>query len=86
MTLCLRRRDLHWRDLSDEIVVLDGQKSVYLAVQGSGAKLWRLLSDCTTRDSLIETLVRTYGIDAKRAGDDVDAFLATLSDRGLLSI
>ena len=85
MTLCLREQDLDWREIDDEIVALDAQGAVYLAVQGSGAVLWRLLAGSTTRDSLVDALVDTYEIDAARAGDDVDEFLATLNQRGLLT-
>ena len=84
MTLSLREQDLDWRDIDDEIVALDAQGSVYLAVRGSGAVLWRLLANPTTRESLVETLVETYDIDSATARDDVDEFLATLSERGLL--
>lgn len=85
MTLCLRKQDLDWRDIDDEIVALDAQGAVYLAIQGSGAFLWRLLADATTRGRLVEALVETYDIDEARAGDDVDEFLVTLSERGLLA-
>jgi hypothetical protein len=85
MTLSLREQDLDWREIADEIVALDGQGGEYLAVRGSGAILWRLLAQSTTRDGLIQALVETYGIDATLAGDDVNEFLATLSDRGLLN-
>lgn len=85
MTLCLRRDDLDWREIGDEIVVLDARSAVYLAVGGAGALLWRLLADATTRECLVETLVATYRIDPNHAGADVDEFLATLSRHGLLS-
>ena len=85
MTLCLRKYDLDWREIDDEIVALDTRDAVYLAVQGSGALVWRLLAESTTKDNLIEALVEKYGIDSTRATADVDAFLATLSDRGLLT-
>ena len=85
MTICLRKQDLDWRDIDDEIVALDTQGAVYLAVQGSGALLWRLLGDTTTRDRLVDALVKTYDIDEARAADDVDEFLVTLSERGLLA-
>ena len=84
MTLCLREQDLDWRDIDDEIVALDAQGAVYLAVQGSGAVLWRLLAHSTTRERLVEALVETYDVDSASAGDDVDEFLETLSKRGLL--
>lgn len=85
MTLCLREQDLDWRDTVDEIVALDAQGAVCLAVQGSGALLWRLLAATTTRDGLVEALVETYDIDVARAAGDVDVFLSTLSERGLLA-
>lgn len=85
MTLCLRKDDLDWREIDDEIVVLDTRDAVYLSVQGSGALVWRLLAESATKDSLIEALVKKYGIDSTRATADVDAFLATLNDRGLLA-
>jgi Coenzyme PQQ synthesis protein D (PqqD) len=85
MTLRLREQDLDWRDLDDEIVALDAEAAVYLAVQGSGALLWRLLAASTTRNGMVESLVDTYELDAAGAGDDVDEFLAMLRERGLLS-
>jgi hypothetical protein len=85
MTRSLRRQDLDWRDIQDEIVVLDTRSGVYLCLQGSGALLWRLLGESTTRDALVEALVGTYDIDPTRAGEDVDEFLATLDERGLLA-
>jgi hypothetical protein len=81
----LRTDDLDWREIDDEIVALDTRDSVYLAVQGSGALVWRLLAESTTRGRLVEALVERYGIDSTRATVDVDAFLATLNDRGLLA-
>jgi hypothetical protein len=83
--LRLRRHDLDWRDIDDEIVALDGQSAVYLALDGSGALLWRLLAASTTRHDLIEALVSTYGIDASRAAADVEDFLSNLDERRLLS-
>jgi len=85
VTLCLRKKDLEWRDIDDEIVALDTQGSVYLAVHGAGAFLWRRLADSSTREALVQALVETYEIEPARAGDDVDDFLATLNERGLLA-
>ena len=85
MSLCLRKYDLDWRDIDDEIVALDGRDSVYLSLQGAGALVWRLLAESTSRDVLIQALVATYGIGSERAANDVDHFLAELDERGLLS-
>ncbi len=85
MTLCLRERDLEWREIDDEIVALDGRDGVYLSVHGAGALVWRLLADAATREGLVDALVERYQIDSARAGQDVDSFLSTLSERGLLT-
>jgi hypothetical protein len=85
VTLSLREHGLDWREIGEEIVVLDGRAAVYLALRGSGALLWRLLADSTTRAGLVEGVVDTYGIDVTRAAADVDAFVATLTERGLLA-
>ena len=84
-TVRLRELELDWREIDDEVVALDGKGAVYLAVKGSGAVLWRLLAGSTTREGLVDALVETYGIDGKRAAADVDEFLATLHEQGLLS-
>jgi len=86
MTLRLREEDLDWREIDGEIVALDAQAAVYLALQGSGAVLWRRLADATTRDGLVDALVDTYGIAATRAAEDVDEFLKMLNERGLLTL
>jgi hypothetical protein len=85
MTLCLRERDLDWREIDNEIVALDGQGSVYFSVSGSAAIVWRLLAGSTNRDHLITALTERYGIHPDQATGDVDAFLAELSERGLLA-
>ncbi|MGO9907268.1 MAG: PqqD family protein [Solirubrobacteraceae bacterium] len=80
----LREQDLEWREIDDEIVVLDERNAAYLAVSGSGILIWHMLSERTDREALIAALVDTYDVDHTCAGEDVDAFLAALADRGLL--
>lgn len=85
MTLQLREQDLEWREIDDEIIVLDARNAAYLAVSGSGIVIWNLLSERTDREALIQALVETYDIDDTRAGEDVEAFLSELADRDLLA-
>ncbi len=82
--LKLRTEDLEWRQIDDEIVVLDARCAEYLAIEGSAVVLWRALETGASRPELVDSLVRRYGIDAQRAGADVDAFVDDLSKRELL--
>jgi len=85
MTLRLRTEELSWRQIDEEIVALDGRKSDYLAINGSGALLWPLLVEGATSEQLVSALVNSYGIDESRAAADTEAFVSSLSDQGLLS-
>jgi hypothetical protein len=83
--LTLRKDDLHWREVDDEIVALEERDAVYLASNRSGGLLWRMLAHGATRDELIDALVDAYGIDADAAATDVDRFLEQVREAGLLA-
>lgn len=82
----LRLRDaaVSWREIDDEVVVLDLVRSEYLSVNASGAVLWTLLAEGTTHAALVDALVERFGVDRPRAAADVDAFLARARERRLL--
>jgi Coenzyme PQQ synthesis protein D (PqqD) len=82
--LRLREEGLKWREIDGEMVAVDVRTSTYLSANPSGMALWEPLSEGTSRDALVETLVETFGIDRERAGADVDAFIGELRARDLL--
>jgi coenzyme PQQ synthesis protein D (PqqD) len=82
--LRLREDELSWRRIDTEIVAVDAANSVYLGANESGAVLWALLVEGTTRAELATALQERYGIDRARAEADVDAFIGSLENRGLL--
>ena len=51
----------------------------------TGKFLWTLLTEETTRDALVDALAAEYEIDRTIAERDVDAFLATLREFGVLA-
>ncbi len=82
--LGLRPQALDWRVIDDEIVMLDGQQSQYLATNASGTLLWQMLHKGATRGQLVDLLVSRYAIDEEQAGSDIDVFLDELRARELL--
>ena len=80
----LRREALLWQQVGDQVVVLDADRSVYLAVNETGALIWQALADGCPTDQLTQILVERYGIDADRAAADVHRFVVDLDARGLL--
>lgn len=84
MTLKLRDDRVRWREIDEDVVAVDIDRSTYLSTNGSGALLWLELAQGTTRDQLVERLAQAYLIDSERAEADVDAFLSDLNGQGLL--
>jgi hypothetical protein len=83
--LILRKDDLHWREVDDEIVALEARGATYLAANSSGRLLWRLLACGATSDELAAALVDAYGIDAAAATADADRFVQQVREAGLLA-
>ena len=81
----LRGEDLEWREVEGEIVGLDLRGSTYFALNGTASALWPSLSEGATRDELVSRLRSAFDLDQAAAGRDVDAFLESLRERGLLA-
>ena len=56
-----------------------------LKLNESGKFLWEHLAENTTREALIAALLAEYEVEEARAAADVDAFLATLGELGVLA-
>jgi Coenzyme PQQ synthesis protein D (PqqD) len=78
------REGLTWREIDGEVVAVDAVKSTYLSANAAGSMLWDALSREATRDTLADGLVERFGIERKRALEDVDRFLDELRSEGLL--
>lgn len=81
----LRDSGLSSRTVGGEVVVLDIESSRYLTISGSGVLLFELLREEHDRDELVAAVLATFEVDEDTACRDVDAFIADLSDAGLLS-
>jgi hypothetical protein len=84
-TLRLRPGSVEWREVEGEIVAVDVQTSEYLAINRTGAVLWRALDAGATADQLTERLVDGFDVERAAARRDVNEFVALLAARGLLA-
>jgi hypothetical protein len=82
--LRIRPGVLEWRELEQEVVAVDTRRSVYMAVNRSGAVLWPALLEGTTHDELVDRLVESYGLNRDTAERDVATFLRSLDEQDLL--
>lgn len=64
--------------------MLDLLRSRYLVVAGTGEAIWQDLVDGTNADDLVRSLCASFDVDADVARQDVESFVAQLSEHGLL--
>jgi hypothetical protein len=83
----LRRKEdsgLVWRGFEDEVLALDTDRSIYLRLNKSGTLLWERLETGATRSELIAALTEAFAVEAEQAAADVDDFVSSCRERGLI--
>jgi phosphoserine phosphatase len=80
----VRTQNLSWRQVGDEVVILDLDDTVYLTLNPSGAILWEALAEGATETELVEKLTGAFGISEDQAHTDLEAFLDRCRQEKLL--
>ena len=75
---------VHYRDLHDEIVLLDSRSDAYLGLNPSAAIVWSTLAGGHSTGQAAAALVERFGISATVAERDVATLITDLERRGLL--
>ena len=85
MTLVTRNSELISATVDDDLVMMSMAKGEYYGISGVGARIWELLAEPTTLDSVIDTICAEYEVDSQVCRADVEEFVTRLSDLGLVS-
>ena len=80
----IREESVAWRQVGDDVVVLDIERTAYLGVNRTGAVIWLALSSGATHQELVSLVMKRFRVDQDRATQDVEAFVDDLFARGLL--
>ena len=75
--------------IGDEYIVVPTDDEItdfgaMISLNETGAFLWILLGEETTREALCENLLKEYNVDKKTAEEDVDEFINILKEKNLL--
>jgi hypothetical protein len=73
-----------WRVLDDGVVVVSPQQGQVRVLNQVGTTVWGLIDGRRTVADLAAALTEQYNVSPEEAGRDLRAFLAELTDRGLL--
>ena len=74
-----------WREIGEEVIILDVPTATYLNLNGSARALWKRLDAGATPVELADELVAKFGIPQEQAAHDVEGFLEALQEWSLLS-
>lgn len=84
-----RSADFLLRDVAGTLVVVPVGAAVsgfpgMITLNPTGAYIWELLEQEQTVDSLVEAITARYDVDAKKAREDVEAFVERLQSTGAI--
>ena len=81
--------DFILRQVMDYYIILGIGSDAYqpneiMSLNETGAFLWNLLKDGAETKDLVDSLVKEYDVEEQTAAKDVDEFLSSLRERGLI--
>lgn len=82
----VRSEDLSWREVGEELIVLDQRSSTYLGINSSGVAMWARLVTGATLDQLAAVLTDMFGLPEERARADAQSFLQACKDREFVKV
>lgn len=74
-----------WRVVDGEAVIVHADSSAYYGLNSTGTFIWEAIATAPlAAEEIAARLGERYGLEGHAARADVDAFLASLGDEGLL--
>jgi hypothetical protein len=70
---------------ADGLILLDVDGGLVLSSNLVGARIWQLIEQQRTPREIAQQLAGDYAVPVERARQDVDAFVADLTSRGLVA-
>jgi PqqD family protein of HPr-rel-A system len=78
--------DLPFRTLGEETVVVNTRTREVHVLNGTGARIWTLLSPARSLADLVEALEGEFELDPQTAAQEVATFVGDLVDKGLVAV
>ena len=83
------QKDFVLREIAGDYVIIPTGKTVLtfnglITVNEVGADLWKMLQTEVTFDDLLKGILETYDVDEETAREDIQEFLNTLIEGGIL--
>jgi hypothetical protein len=85
-TVLQRRKDLLFNEVDGEIIILSIDNGKYIGLNKIGSRIWALLENSTTIETLINKLIKEYHVSAENCFNDIKSFINQLLNYKLIDI
>ena len=79
-------KDVIWRELGGEVVMLDLASQHYFGLTGSGSEMWQLIAQHGSADSVIDCMLAKYDVDPANLRADFEKLVDQLAAKGMLRV
>jgi len=74
-----------FRPVGDELVLLDSRSGTYYGLDPTGVRVWQLIAEGISLGVIVETMLGEFDVTRERLEADVEALIAELEKRGLVT-
>lgn len=85
-TLLQRNTALTSAEIDGDVVLMCPESGKYYSLAGPARRIWELLAEPTTPDSLYSTLLHEYAVPTETCRNDTDGFLKEMQERKLVCV
>ena len=78
--------DVMFRKVGDESVLLNLKSESYLGLDPMGTRIWTLLAPGASIQSVFDTLLAEYDVDASLLREDLQEFIGKLLENELIEV
>jgi hypothetical protein len=75
-----------WRDLGEDVVILNVETGVYFGLDGSGGQIWRELVEHGSLEKTLESLKQQFNAEPDELRRDLDDLVEQLVQKGLVRL
>lgn len=76
--------EVMYRTVGDEAVLLNSKKQSYFGLDPVGARMWLVLNESGSIQAAFDSLLAEYNVSAPQLQKDLEAFIETLVEQGLV--
>ena len=75
---------VHYNNINNEIIILDGLTDAYLALNEVAGTIWEAIGEGLDESAIAVRVANCFDVDAEQAAEDVAEFFNILVSRGLI--